>query len=112
MNLFIMMEIFLIGVSSPNGAENQIDKKGGDCENYMHDTYYEDLDEMRKKENKRSCATTTFLLSIDIFTIALIVLLFSKITIKNGTRNHYHYLDCLVFYLAIFINKCIHVQSF
>ena len=86
MNLFIMMEIFLIGVSSPNGAENQIDKKGGDCENYMHDTYYEDLDEMRKKENKRSCATTTFLLSIDIFTIALIVLLFSKITIKNGTQ--------------------------
>ena len=93
------MKIFLIGVSSPNGAENQRDKKNDDCENYLHDTYYEDLDEMRKKENKRSCATTTFLLSIDIFTIALIVLLFSKITIKNGTKNHYHYLDFLVFYI-------------
>ena len=101
MDLFIMMEIFLIGVSSPNGAENQIDKKGGDCENYMHDTYYEDLDEMRKKENKRSCATTTFLLSIDIFTIALIVLLFSKITIKNGTKNHHNSLDYLIFVIYI-----------
>ena len=87
------MKLFFIGVSSPNGTENQNENKGGDCENYIHDTYYEDLDEMRKKENKRSCATTTFLLSIDIFTIALIVLLFSKITIKNGTNTHYKYLN-------------------
>ena len=93
MDLFMIMKILFIGVSSPNGPENQNNKKVGDCENYIHDTYYEDLDEMRKKENKRSCATTTFLLSIDIFTIALIVLLFSKITIKNGTKTHYNYLN-------------------
>ena len=56
----------------------------GDSEIYRSNGGYDDLESIKQKENKRSCATTTFLLAIDIFTIALIVILFSKITIKNG----------------------------
>ena len=55
----------------------------GDCENYSQDEYYDEWESRNQRENKRSCATTTFLLAIDIFTIALIVILFSKITVKN-----------------------------
>ena len=72
-------------ITDQNRYSNSNARDTGECENCSQDVYFDELEHMKSRENKRSCATTTFLLAIDIFTIALIVILFSKVTVKNGT---------------------------